>query len=253
MSELDLQLPKLDLRDARIWLSGSIPEPTGESPDIRAILEAWSGSELERGILGFVQEFASLAMNYGGQIIHGCHPSFTPILLDCVRGRNDVSTNLLELCASQYFVNPDDNDWNRWSRHSKTTLIESTGGNADNRDTSLAVLRDYMAEQCTAFVAVGGRWWSSVPGRAGVPRELERAKVAGVPCFILGGFGGASQTYVQENPDWTEGLNNGLSRKENEDLSRTTSFALAAGRIASQLQILSSSTGESGFSGMSGM
>jgi len=232
-------LPKLNLNGERVWLSGSIPEPEGEIPDIQSILEAWQGSELERGILGFVQEFASLVMNYGGEIIHGRHPSFTPVLLECARRHSrSQGEEPLELCATNFWPEEYVGDWDRWRRFAKVTITAATEAGDDRRDASLAVLRNYMAKRCTAFVAIGGRWWSKIPGRAGVPKEFELAKAMGVPCFILGGFGGVTQTYVIETPDYLDGLRNGLNDQQNASLASDTNFVLAAGKIAAQLQIL---------------
>lgn len=78
-------LPSMDLTGLRIWLSGAVPEVEAEGPDIEEPVENWKGSPLDYGILGFVQEFSSLVFKLGGEIIHGCHPSFTPILLQQAR------------------------------------------------------------------------------------------------------------------------------------------------------------------------
>ncbi len=75
-------LPEIDLRGMKVWLSGAVPESELQSPDTKLAFEVWSGSPLEHGILGFVSEFASLVFKYGGQIIHGSHPTLTPILLE---------------------------------------------------------------------------------------------------------------------------------------------------------------------------
>ncbi len=239
MSDLIRNLPNLDLRGVRVWLSGAIPEPEGETPDVRSVLENWSGSDLERGILGFVQEFASLVMKYGGEIVHGRHPSFTPILLECARLQRRQNTEaLLELCFSDYWPEEHPGDWERWGRVSKITRIAKTGVTENDRDPSLEVLRQYMAERCNAFVAIGGRWWSGVPGRAGVPKEFELAKAKSVPCFVLGGFGGVSKTYIEQNPRWSDSINNCLSVEQNDILSKDQNFVLAAGKIVSQLHIL---------------
>ena len=254
MSDLNNALPSLNLKDTRVWLSGSIPEPEGETPDVREILEQWTGSQLERGILGFVQEFSSLVMNYGGRLIHGCHPSFTPVLLECARNhRTDDEQSPLELCVSEHFQNFDDGEWDRWRRSAQVTITKKTGDAESDRDPSLGILRSYMASECTAFVAIGGRWWSKKPGRAGVPLEFERAKEAGVPCFILGGFGGVSRTFIDDNPDWIENLNNGLTDEQNRQLSEDTNFVLAAGKVASQIHMLEDRRGDAGTTGFAEM
>jgi hypothetical protein len=216
-------------------------------------LEAWQGSSLERGILGFVQEFASVVMKYGSEVIHGRHPSFTPILLECARPHRRPDDGMpLALCISDFWPEEYAGDWERWRRVAKVTVIRRTGSTDEDRDASLIVLREYMAKHCSAFVAIGGRWWSAVPGRAGIPKEFELAKQMGVPSFVLGGFGGVSQTYVSNNPRWLEGLNNGLSDEQNRQLSMDTNFVLAAGKIASQLHLLNESSGDLNTAGATG-
>lgn len=103
-----------------------------------------------------------------------------------------------------------------------------------------------MATQCNAFVAIGGLWWAGVPGRAGIPKEFELAKSKGVSCFILGGFGGASQTYIENNPDCLLDLKNGLTVEQNLRIARNTNFVLVAGRLVAQLHQLNGGGADSG-------
>lgn len=94
---------------------------------------------------------------------------------------------------------------------------EATGDNP--RDESLTLLRQWMSARCDAFVAVGGRWWKEVASRAGVPIEAGLAIDRGLPCFLLGGLGGAAQGFVQEHPDLMHSLKNGLSCEVNSTIA----------------------------------
>ena len=67
---LDFSLKPASLSGARIWLSGAIPETEGTTEVQRA------------AILDFVRQFARRVFERGGHIVHGSHPSFTPVLLD---------------------------------------------------------------------------------------------------------------------------------------------------------------------------
>lgn len=63
--------------------------------------------------------------------------------------------------------------------------MPASTGSASARDDSLAILRQWMAERCDAFVAVGGQWWQQIAGRAGIPIETGLAMQRGLPCFCL--------------------------------------------------------------------
>ncbi len=92
--------------------------------------------------------------------------------------------------------------------------------------------------RCNAFVVIGGLWWAGEPGKASIPREFEIATTKEVPCFVLGGFGGASKTYITDNPGWSKNLRNGLTERENFYLASNNDQSLAAGKIAAQLHLL---------------
>lgn len=63
---------------------------------------------------------------------------------------------------------------------------------------SLEELRRWMVERCDVVVAVGGRWWLENPIGAGIPIEFELAQSRGLPCFLLGVFGGAAAGYLPD-------------------------------------------------------
>ena len=61
------------LAGARIWLSGALPNA-----------EEASAPERE-ALLAFVRHFARRVFASGGHIVHGSHPSLTPVLLEEAR------------------------------------------------------------------------------------------------------------------------------------------------------------------------
>jgi len=232
-------LSPLDLRGVRVWLSGAVPEPKDEDkPDIDQTVEVWKGTEAENGILAFVQIFAALVLKYGGELVHGCQPSFTPVLLEQSRRilEDPSESPRLHLLVSEYFgTDRNRRDWERWKRVAKLDVTPKTGSQEEDIGPSLKVLREAIASRCNAFVAIGGKWWDKEPGRAGVPIEFEMAKSAGMPCFVLGGFGGIASEYAKRHPDWYEGLGNNLSVEDNQFLAKNTNFSLVAGLIVAQL------------------
>ena len=186
--------PSSPLYGVRIWLSGAVPREVNEQQRL-AILE-------------FVGQFAATVYRAGGHIVHGSHPSFTPILLDEAKKhrKNGGRKDCLTLAVSKLW-SKDTNvvpvqDW----RETCTVyeIPEATGEPV--RDNSLQELRNWMSDNCDAFVAVGGMWWKEVAGRSGVPLEAGLAIERGVPCFLLGGLGGVARDYVRAHPEVIKAL-----------------------------------------------
>jgi hypothetical protein len=172
-------------------------------------------------MLSFVREFAEAVFQGGGHVLHGSHPSFTPVLLaEAAKymaggGRKDCLT----LAVSKFWSKDNKlvpvQDWR--STCMVYEIPEATGESA--RDDSLQLLRKWMSDRCDAFVAVGGRWWHEVAGRAGVPIEASMAVERGLPCFLLGGLGGAAHDYVRDHPAVISSLKNGLDDATNRSIA----------------------------------
>ncbi|MGV8080369.1 MAG: CBASS cGAMP-activated phospholipase [Syntrophales bacterium] len=113
---------------------------------------------------------------------------------------------------------------------------EATGETA--RDASLHLLRQWMSARCDAFVAVGGMWWKEVAGRSGVPVEAGLAIQRGIPCFLLGGLGGAARDYVKDHPEVIRLLKNGLDDATNQCLAIEESVGSIVERVCDQLSRL---------------
>lgn len=216
------------LLGARIWLSGSVPEDQDSTGAHRA------------AILNFVRQFSRFIFEHGGHIVHGSHPSFTPVLLEESKrhqeqgGRKDA----LVLAVSRLWSkDPDAVPLDEWR---KTAIVyetpEATGERA--RDESLELLRMWMVARCDAVVVVGGKWWHSLAGRAGIPLELGLAIKRGLPCFLLGGLGGVARNFLADNPDVLTRLKNGLDLAANRALSTKEDVGSVAGEVCAQLERL---------------
>ena len=95
--------------------------------------------------------------------------------------------------------------------------------------------RRWMADRCDAFVAVGGLWWQQIAGRAGVPIEASLAIDRGLPCFVLGGLGGAAQDYVREHPEVVRSLRNGFDEGTNQQLATGKNIGEIVHTVCEQL------------------
>jgi patatin-like phospholipase/acyl hydrolase len=211
------------LLGVRIWLSGAVPP---EATQVQ-----------RQSIITFVKQFAAAVFRSGGHILHGSHPSFTPTLLEEAAkyvdkgGRKDCLT----LAVSKYWSKDASQvpvqDWR--DRCMVYETPEATGENA--RDDSLKLLREWMSARCDAFVAVGGMWWKDIAGRAGVPLEAGLGFERGLPCFLLGGLGGAAHDFVRDHPALIKSLKNGFDEATNQTIATQENVDDLVHRICEQL------------------
>lgn len=99
---------KLPLNGIKIWLSGAVPEK-----------EVWSHELVDRDILEFISVFSSLVYENGGTIIHGSHPSLTPVL---VREAKRFSTSKRQL-QLHILSNWYDDEFKKNEKHSRVTIL----------------------------------------------------------------------------------------------------------------------------------
>ena len=216
------------LAGARIWLSGAIPEAEGTDEAQR------------KALLDFVREFAHDVFTRGGYVLHGSHPSFTPTLLEEARRHQDHGgrKDCLILAVSKHWSrNWRDVPLDEWRR---TAVVhetpEVTGDNT--RHDSLELLRKWIAARSDAVVVAGGCWWHSVAGRSGVPIELALAMERALPCFLLGGLGGAAREFITKRPDLLDQLHNGLDAAANRELATSEDVGNLAAQVCRLLERL---------------
>lgn len=216
------------LNGARVWLSGSLPE------------DEHTTQEQRDTILAVVRNLARRVFESGGHIVHGSHPSLTPVLLEEAKiyhengGRKDA---LILVVSRLWSKDPKKVPLDNW--HEKALVYETPEATGDNaRDESLIVLRKWMASRSDAIVVVGGKWWRAVSGRAGIPIELNLAMEMGLPCFLLGGFGGIAASFVEKYSEVLSQLKNGLDPNENRLLATLENVDSATKLVCDQLERL---------------
>ena len=138
------------LRGFSIGLSGAIPKR-----------DEWCEPALDRAILEFVSNFTALVFKYGGHIIHGCHPYFTPVIVRQAE-RTSLQGKPLTLLISELWVDSvDDKIAKNYLKNAEIIVVRRAGigghTNTDTRNKSLSLLRRHLTQRMNILVAVGGQ------------------------------------------------------------------------------------------------
>lgn len=223
MSRLDVSLEQYE-----IGLSGAVPDR-----------DDWTERAMDRGILEFVALFSGLVLKYGGRIVHGSHPTFTPIILRQARqhavnrSRKPVTLVMSDLWARN--LTSDDMQASNDIAELVITRRIGEGGPADEdtRNRSLTAMRRVLVDAQNVMVAVGGRMHSRNGIVPGVGEEMELAKEKGLPRFLVAGLGGYARELARELAPAS--LNNALSEEDNVALFGTDDVAASVNIIFEHL------------------
>lgn len=225
---MTISMQSFPLGQYEIGLSGAIPD-RGD----------WTEEAMDRGILEFVALFSGIVFKYGGRIVHGCHPTFTPIILRQARRQSGARTRKpVTLIMSDLWAQ----DMNSADIESMTDVAELVitkkmgNGDADDvftRNRSLSAMRRVLIDAQNVMVAVGGKLHSGDGKTAGVGEEMELAEKKGIPRFLVGGLGGFSHELAKDLTPTS--LNNSLSHKDNMALFGTKDVAACVSVIYERL------------------
>ena len=201
-----------------IGLSGAIPNRAD-----------WSEPAMDRGILEFVSLFSGIIIKYGGRIIHGCHPTFTPVILrqarlqGAGRARRPVTLVMSELWAKDLR----EEDILAMTDIAEFIVTKKIGDGgpevAETRNYSLTAMRQVLIAAQNITVALGGMMHNGDGIVAGVAEELDLSERKGLPRFLVGGLGGLSKVLAESIAP--SRLNNFLSEQANLTLYRTDNVA----------------------------
>lgn len=192
-----------DVSNVVLWLSAATDEQ-------HQSLEQISGMEQ------LVRRLAREIYSQGGTIVHGMHPVITKWLVEELNTiPEDRRKNALQLVVSQFFSNE------LADEYSKTNTVIRIPASDKGRDASLWEMRRALSSRCNSLVAIGGKLHLDAKGRAGITIEIDFARKDGLPCYVLGGFGGDAHRYVENNR--LDNLRNGLSFSENARITRCNS------------------------------
>ncbi len=218
----------ISLEGYEIGLSGAVPD-RGD----------WTEPAMDRGILEFISLFSGIVFKYGGRIVHGSHPTFTPIVLrqarqlSNIRARKPVTLIMSELWASE--LRSDEIASMTDVADLVITAKVGEGGpeDIDTRNRSLTAMRRTLIDAQNVMVAVGGKMHSGDGVVPGVAEEMALAKRKGIPRFLVGGLGGIARALAK---DLTPAdLNNALSDEANAALFGTDDVVACVNVIFEQL------------------
>jgi hypothetical protein len=210
-TRLNVSLTQFD-----IGLSGAVPGR-----------DSWSEPAMDRAILEFVALFSGIVFKYGGRIVHGSHPTFTPVILRQARlhagkerSRKPVTLIMSELWAKDLPKEFIDGVVDVAEFIVTKRIGDGGPENVETRNRSLTEMRQLLVESQNAMVAVGGKMHEKDGVIPGVREEMELAAKKGIPRFLIAGMGGYAAKYAKELTP--SSLHNGLSDDENALLFGTT-------------------------------
>jgi hypothetical protein len=218
----------ISLEQYEIGLSGAVPERRD-----------WSEPAMDRGILEFVSLFSGIVFKYGGRIIHGSHPTFTPIILRqarlqaCDRSRKPITLVMSDLWASE--LKPEEIESLTDVAELVITKKIGRGSAADvrTRNRSLTAMRRVLIDSQNVMVAVGGKMHDRDGIVPGVGEEMQLAKQRGIPRFLIAGLGGFARNLARELTP--PSLHNSLSQKANETLFSTNDVSASVNLLFEHL------------------
>ncbi len=176
------------LNGVNVWISGAVPEK-----------DMWPHPLYDRDILTFVAQLSRLVLKKGGVLIHGSHPSFTPILVNQHFQITPKSPERLQLFVSDFFGTEIKD---KYADSCQVNLIpkSSSHDNKPNIDKSLTALRHEMAKRADIMVVLGGKLHKDSAREPGVFEEIRIANEYDVQSFILPYFKGATQFLEEKYP-----------------------------------------------------
>jgi hypothetical protein len=215
-----MSITRLDisLEQYEVGISGAIPNR-----------DDWSEPAMDRGILEFVALFSGIIFKYGGRIIHGSHPTFTPVILRQARLqagdrlRKPVTLVMSELWA-QDLSSEDVESMTDVAEFVVTKKLGDKGPeDTETRNRSLSAMRRVLIDAQNVTVAVGGLLHSGDGIVPGVAEEIALAEQKGIPRFLIGGLGGFTKKLAGKLAP--SRLNNALSDEANLTLFGTDDVA----------------------------
>ncbi len=205
----------VSLTQREVGLTGAVP---GRN--------SWSEPAMDRAILEFVALFSGIVFKYGGRIVHGCHPTFTQVILRQARlhaGKHREQKPITLIMSELWAKNLNSEFGESVSDVAEFIITKQIGEggpeNVETRNRSLTEMRQLLIKSQNTMVAVGGKMHEKDGIVPGVKEEMDLAAKAAIPRYLIAGMGGYAASYAKELTP--SSLNNGLSDEENHLLFST--------------------------------
>lgn len=219
----------VSLADYDIGISGAVPGR-----------EHWSEPAMDRAILEFVALLSGLVFKYGGRVVHGSHPTFTPVIIRQARLHAETvgSRKPVKLIMSGLWAKSLPADYREGIADVAELIVTEQVGaggpeNVDTRNLSLTAMRKRLIAEQNVMVAVGGKMHQKDGIVPGVREEMDLAANKRIARYLVAGMGGYAAAYAKELTP--SSLRNGLSDDENALLFSSSDVAACTSVIFESL------------------
>jgi putative intracellular protease/amidase len=217
-----INIPKT-LSGMKVGLSGAMPDPE------ELAARRWSDFDIRTAVSFFVEA----VLRRGGQIVHGTHPTYLPLIEAVVRSLSegdlvpDGKRPVKMYVVGPYVKEPEGQALR--AMHEGYADVEVVGPFAtddwtpetasNQKSSALKVMRTKMAEQIDALVCIGGRGVRPDLPRPGVLEEIAAAANAGKPYYLAAALGGfANVVHAKKLAENLSSSPNGLEQVQNNQL-----------------------------------
>ncbi|TFB13575.1 toll/interleukin-1 receptor domain-containing protein [Filobacillus milosensis] len=209
-----------NVTDKGIIISGAFPDCEPEHQQV---------------LTNAIHIFIQMALKKGLTIIFGAHPTFQHLIFDMAKMKYPKKyAEIIHMYISKYFVTE-----SIIEEHKKNATVFPTDNVENDRQKSLTLMRKSMIsdKKASALIALGGK--TDAQGHSpGVEEEIELARAAGIPVFVIGSVGGHTAQIAKkmQESDWVNTLNH-LSNTENKELMLSSDLRMVANKIFKHLDI----------------
>ena len=189
--------------------------------------------EHQQHLTNAIHAFTQAVFDREGIVIFGAHPTFQHMIFNMAKQRrpNDF-VRAIRMYVSRHFVT--DATVDESQKYATTIAIDDVN---EDRANSLTAMRKAMIQddEAVCMIVMGGKTKRpDIP--PGVDEEIELAKVAGLPVFLIGSAGGrtAELASALDMNEWKE-IPNNMSPAFNHDLMVNLDYSVLANKILGSL------------------